>query len=227
MKLSIIMPVYNERRTIEEILKRVQAVDLEKELIVVDDGSVDGTRDTLRNYQNVDSIRVVFQDRNQGKGAAIRAGLAHVTGDVVVIQDADLEYDPADYPILLRPIQEGEAQVVYGSRLLNEEHPISAWRFYLGGRLLTLLANLLYRAGITDEPTCYKMFRTEVLKGLDLRCTRFEFCPEVTAKVRKRGIRIHEVPISYNPRKVYEGKKIGWRDGLEAIWTLVKYRFIH
>jgi glycosyltransferase involved in cell wall biosynthesis len=219
------MPVYNERATIEEILKRVQAVELPKELIVVDDGSVDGTREILNQYNN-NGVKVVFQDRNRGKGAAIRAGLAHATGDVVVIQDADLEYDPHDFKALIQPIREGRAEVVYGHRRLNKENPISAWRFYLGARFLTLLTNVLYRARISDEAACYKMFRTDVLKSLGLRCNRFEFCPEVTAKVRKRGIEIHEVPISYNPRKVYEGKKIGWRDGLQAIWTLIKYRFV-
>jgi len=225
LKLSVIIPVYNERDTIEEILARVQAVDVDKEIIVVDDGSKDGTRQVLSG-QATDEITVVFHDHNRGKSAAIRTGLAHATGDVIVIQDADLEYDPEDFLAMLRPIQDGRAQVVYGRRTLSKENPRSAWRFYLGARFLTFLTNLLYRADISDEATCYKMFRADVLKSIRLTSNRFEFCPEVTAKVRKRGIRIHEVPISYYPRKVHEGKKIGWRDGLEAIWTLVKYRFV-
>ncbi len=225
MKLSIIIPCYNEKDTILEILKRVEAVDLEKEIIVVDDNSTDGTQELLQGI-SPRRAKVISRDGPRGKGAAIREGLKHVTGDVVVIQDADLEYDPNDYYELVRPIEEGKASVVYGSRIRKHNNKISYLRYYWGGRLLTFITNILYKAGITDEPTGYKVFKTEALKGLDLKCMRFEFCPEVTAKLRKRGYQIYEVPISYYPRSLTAGKKIGWRDGLEAIWTLVKYRFV-
>jgi dolichol-phosphate mannosyltransferase len=226
MKLSIIMPVYNERSTIEEIIKRVSGVEgIEKELIIVDDFSTDGTRELLRRYQNNCNIEIVFHDKNIGKGMAIRAGLKKVTGDVVIIQDADLEYDPNDYLKLIKPIVEDEADVVYGSRLLSHKNKMSYLRYFIGGQIVTWLTNLLYGSSLTDEPTCYKLFRADILKSLRLNCKRFEFCPEVTAKVRKKGIKIIEVPISYEPRKIEEGKKIRWKDGLQAIWTLLKYRF--
>jgi dolichol-phosphate mannosyltransferase len=225
MKLSVIMPVYNEVATVAEIIRRVLAVDLSKELIVVDDGSTDGTRELLRQIPP-DVATILFHERNLGKGAAIRTGLGYATGEIVIIQDADLEYDPSEYPALVRPIVEGTAQVVYGSRLLRPENPYVGLRFYLAGRLLSLIANLLYGIRITDEPTCYKVFRREVLKGLNLQCTGFEFCPEVTAKVARRGIPIYEVPIRYTPRTVKEGKKVSWEDGLYAIWILLKYRFL-
>ena len=225
MKLSVIIPVYNEAATIAEIIRRVEAVQLPKELIIVDDGSTDGTRELLREIPP-DVGTVLFHERNVGKGAAIRTALEHVTGEIVIIQDADLEYDPNDYPALVRPIVEGTAQVVYGSRVLRPDNPYSHLRFYLGGRLLSVIANLLYGIRITDEPTCYKLFRRELLKGLNLQCRGFEFCPEVTAKVARRGIPIHEVPIRYAPRTIDEGKKVSWKNGLYAIWILVKYRFI-
>ncbi len=225
MKLSVIMPVYNEVGTIAEIVRRVQAVQLPKELIIVDDGSTDGTREFLRQLPP-DEATVLFHERNLGKGAAIRTALEHVSGEIVIIQDADLEYDPNDYPALVQPIVEGTAQVVFGSRVLRRDNPYSHLRFYVGGRLLSILANLLYGIRITDEPTCYKVFRREVIKGLNLQCRKFEFCPEVTAKVARRGIPIHEVPIRYSPRTLDQGKKISWKDGLVAIWALLKYRFI-
>jgi len=225
MKLSVIMPVYNEATTIAEIVRRVLAVELPKELVIVDDGSTDGTRELLRQIPP-DVATVLFHKCNQGKGAAIRTALEHVTGEIVIIQDADLEYDPNDYHALIRPIVEGTAQVVYGSRVLKADNPYSHLRFYLGGRLLSLLANLLYGLWITDEPTCYKVFRRELLKGLNLQCRGFEFCPEVTAKIGRRGIPIHEVPIRYAPRTIDEGKKISWKDGLYAVWILLKYRFV-
>jgi len=224
MKLSVIMPAYNEAGTIAEIVRRVLAVKLPKELIIVDDGSTDGTREFLRQLPP-DVAIVVFHERNLGKGAAIRTGLEHVSGEIVIVQDADLEYDPNDYPALIRPIVEGTAQVVYGSRQLRRDNPYSHLSFYLGGRLLSLIVNLLYGIHITDEPTCYKVFRRELLKGLNLQCRGFEFCPEVTAKVARRGIPIHEVPIRYSPRTLGQGKKISWKDGLYAIWILLKYRF--
>jgi len=225
MKLSVIMPVYNEAGTVAEIIRRVLAAPVQKELIIVDDGSTDGTREILRRLPS-DVATILYHECNQGKGAAIRTGLEHATGQLVLIQDADLEYDPNDYPALLRPALEGTAQVVYGSRVLRPDNPYSHLRFYLGGRLLSVIANLLYGIRITDEPTGYKLFRRELLKSLNLQCRGFEFCPEVTAKVARRGIPIHEVPIRYVPRTIDEGKKISWRDGLYAIWILVKYRFV-
>lgn len=227
MKLSIIIPVFNEKDTILEILRRVEAVDLsafncQKEIILVDDFSTDGTRQILASLQN--KYKVFFHEKNYGKGRAIRTGLQHATGDIVVIQDADLEYDPNDYLKLLAPIVEKGAKVVYGSRYLNRSEK-SGWLYYFGGRFLSVLANFLYRLKITDEPTCYKMFRADVLKGVTLECEGFDFCPEITAKVARQGINIVEVPISYHPRSVKAGKKIKLKDGLSAIWTLFKYRF--
>jgi len=224
MKLSVIMPVYNERTTIAEIVRRVLAVELPKELIIVDDGSTDGTRELLRQIP-AEVATVLFHERNLGKGAAIRTALERVTGEIVIIQDADLECDPNDYPALVRPIVEGTASVVFGSRVLRPDNPRLYLSFYLGGRLLSLIANLLYGIRITDEPCCYKVFRREVIKGLSLECRRFEFDPEVTAKIARRGIPIYEVPIRYTPRTIAEGKKMSWTDGLYAVWILVKYRF--
>jgi dolichol-phosphate mannosyltransferase len=226
MKLSIIMPVYNEKNTIEEIIRRVCAVaGIEKELIVVDDFSTDGTREFLKEYMDDCNIKVLFHDKNFGKGMAIRTGIKNVTGDMVIIQDADLEYDPNDYLKLIKPIVEDGADVVYGSRLLSHKNKMSYLRYFIGGQIVTWFTNLLYKSSLTDEPTCYKLFRADLLKSLRLNCKRFEFCPEVTAKVRKRRVKITEVPISYEPRKIKEGKKITWKDGLQAIWTLLKYRF--
>jgi len=224
--LSVIIPVFNERRTIEEILRRVKTVDIPKEVIIVDDGSTDGTRDYLRSLESRGGFKVLFQAKNMGKGAAIRKAISHVSGDIVIIQDADLEYDPQDYSEVIAPIVEGRVSVVYGSRYINPVNDLPLTRYKVGVLVLTAIANLLYSAGITDEATCYKAFKTEVLKSLPLRCKRFEFCPEVTAKVRKRGYRIEEVPISFHYRTVKEGKKIGWKDGLEAVLALIKYRFV-
>ncbi len=229
MKLSIVIPVFNEKSTIAEILKRIEAVDLEmeKEIIIVDDFSTDGTRDILKKL-DAGRYKIIFQEKNQGKGMALRTGFKEATGDFTVVQDADLEYDPNDFKILLNKILKENLQVVYGSRRLNrsyfhERH--SGHLFALGGIFLTWLTNFLYGTKITDEPTCYKMFRTDLLKSIDLDCVRFEFCPEITAKIAKRGIEIKEVPISYFPRHKNEGKKINWKDGLEAVITLLKYRF--
>jgi len=222
--ISVIMPVFNERDTIGEIVSRVQAVPLDKEILIIDDGSTDGTRQVLKDLK-VDNTKIVFHEKNQGKGAAIRTGLRLATGDMVIIQDADLEYDPMDYLRLVQVIQSGKAQVVYGSRILGSNSR-SYHRYYLGGRLLTWVTNILYGLNITDEPTCYKMFKKEVLDRIILDCTGFEFCPEVTAKVVRLGYAIHEVPISYHPRSFEEGKKIKWKDGLIGIWTLLKYRFL-
>ena len=225
MKLSVIVPVYNERETVREILERVRAVGVEKEIIVVDDGSTDGTRDILREEEGRGNVRVIYHPQNRGKGAAIRTGLEHATGDVVLIQDADLEYDPRDYPRLLQPILEGRAEVVYGSRFRGRCESMLFWHA-LGNKLLTLATNLIYGAALSDMETCYKAFKAEVIKSIPLRARRFEFEPEVTAKVLKRGYHIHEVPISYSGRKHHEGKKITWRDGFTALWTLIKYRFV-
>jgi glycosyltransferase involved in cell wall biosynthesis len=228
MKLSIIIPVYNEANTIAQILERVEGVDfgMEKEIIIVDDYSSDGTRDILKYYES--RYKISYHEKNYGKGTALRNGFALVSGDFVVVQDADLEYDPNDLLNLLEKIKEPDVAVVYGSRRLHRnylEARKSGHIFALGGIFLSWLTNLLYRTHISDEPTCYKMFRANLLPELDLKCERFEFCPEFTAKVAKKGIKIHEVPISYYPRHKDEGKKINWKDGLEAVWTLLKYRF--
>ncbi len=239
MKLSVIIPVYNERSTVLEILKKVQNVPVKKEIIVVDDGSTDGTREMLKQVHSPclpsstlrgeDSgggdIKIILKEKNEGKGAAIREGLRHISGDVVVIQDADLEYNPADWLKMLKVMKQKSAGVVYGSRILGKGEK-SSLSFYIGGRFLSFLTNLLYGTKITDEPTCYKMFKTEIIRSVDLKCKGFEFCPEVTAKVAKKGYRIYEVPIGYTPRKVMEGKKIRWQDGAVAIWTLIKQRFL-
>ncbi|MCX7840867.1 MAG: glycosyltransferase family 2 protein [Anaerolineae bacterium] len=222
MKLSILIPVYNERATILEILKRVQAAPYEKEIIAVDDGSTDGTRELLAQAQGV---TVLYHDRNRGKGAAIQTALAHATGDIVIIQDADLEYDPRDYKQLIEPIIEGRAKVVYGSRFLGPRMAMFFWHM-VANKALTLMTNILYDAILSDMETGYKAFRADVIKGMRLRSRRFDFEPEVTAKILKRGIRIFEVPISYYGREYSEGKKIGVKDGFVAIWTLLKYRFV-
>lgn len=222
MKLSVLVPVLNEEKSIQAVLDRVLAVAVEKEVIVVDDGSTDGTWDALQPYAS--RSKLLRHPNNRGKGAAIRTALPHVTGDIVITQDADLEYDPEDYPSLIQPILEGRADVVYGSRLLHGKSPSAGLSFYLGGRFLTWLANRLYGLRITDEPTGYKVFRTEVIRRLPLKSEGFEFCPEVTALVALSGIPIVEVPISYHPRSVAEGKKIRWRDGWIAIRTLLRYR---
>jgi glycosyltransferase involved in cell wall biosynthesis len=225
MKLSVIIPVYNEENTIQEILRQVRAVGLAHEIIVVDDGSTDRTRALLQAEAAVPGTTVILQGRNCGKGAAVRTGFDRATGDILLIQDADLEYDPRDYPALLRPIEEGRVKVVYGSRFLGPRTAMFFWHM-LGNKVLTLVTNVLYNAMLSDMETCYKVFRADVIKGMALRSRRFEFEPEITAKVLKRGHRIFEVPISYYGREYAEGKKITWRQGPKAMWTLVKYRFI-
>jgi len=223
MKVSVIIPVYNEKATVLEIVKRVEALPIDKEIIVVDDGSTDGTREVLQALP-AERARVLLHDGNIGKGAAIRTGLAQATGDIITIQDADLEYDPRDLLSLIRPIIEGKADVVYGSRFTGERKNMFFWH-WVGNRFLTLVTDILYDTTLSDMETCYKMFKAEVIKGIDLKCRRFEFEVEVTAKVLKAGHRIYEVPISYAGREFHEGKKITWKDGITALWYLLKYRF--
>ncbi len=218
MKLSVIIPVYNERGYILEIIAAVQAVPVQKEVIVVDDGSTDGTRDLLKNGQG---FTVILHDRNSGKGAAIRSGLAVVTGDVVVIQDADLEYSPQDYGTLLKPVKEGKTRVVYGSRILGQGEFLTA--SYFANRTLTLLTNLLFGSRLTDMETCYKVIQADLLQSLELISSRFEIEPEITCKILKKKERIVEVPITYRGRT--RGKKIGPKDGVQAIWNLLKWKF--
>ena len=224
MKLSILIPIYNERATILEIVKRVQAVPFEKEIIAVDDGSTDGTRELLPQVEQ-QGVIVLHHERNQGKGAAIVTALQRATGDIIVIQDADMEYDPRDYKQLIEPIIEGRAKVVYGSRFMGPRMAMFFWHM-LANKMLTLMTNILYDAILSDMETGYKAFRADIIKGMQLRSHRFDFEPEVTAKVLKRGIRIFEVPISYYGREYTEGKKIGMKDGFIAIWTLLKYRLV-
>lgn len=225
-KLSIIIPAYNEYKTIGVILKRIKKVPLrgvEKEIILVDDASTDGTTDFLKKNKD-SSIKVLYHDKNMGKGAAIRTGLKHATGHIIIIQDADLEYDPKDYHKLIEPILKGKADVVYGSRLLGQKAIYSKFAYYAAGRSLTILANILYGINITDEPCGYKVFKANIIKNIHLKCKRFEFCPEITAKISKKHIKIFEVPAHYTPRSREEGKKIKFKDWLEAVYTLIRYR---
>ncbi|HNS49799.1 MAG TPA: glycosyltransferase family 2 protein [Anaerolineae bacterium] len=229
MRLTIIMPVYNERATLREIIRQVRAValpdEMEKEILAVDDGSTDGSTEILADEAHSGDLRVLRHPTNLGKGAAIRTGITQATGDILIIQDADLEYDPCDYPSLVTPITRGEQAIVYGSRFSGSPHKMLFWHS-LGNRLLTLTTNLLYGAVLSDMETCYKAFRADVVRGIPLRSRRFEFEPEITAKVLKRGHHILEVPISYRGRDFHQGKKITWRDAPIAFWTLLKYRFV-
>ena len=224
-KLSVIVPVFDERNTVVEIVRRMRAVVLpvDLEIVIVDDGSTDGTGDVLRQLAD-STVRIVLHEHNKGKGAAIRTGLEKVTGDLVLIQDADLEYDPEDWPKLLAPVLRGKAQVVYGSRFTGERRNM-LFLHWMGNRFLSLTTNVLYNTTLSDMETCYKLFDRSVIDGITIRASRFEFEPEITAKILRRGIRIYEVPISYTGREFDEGKKITWRDGFIALWTLVKYRF--
>lgn len=228
LTLSVIIPCYNELTTIEPVLDRVEEIGLASEILIVDDGSTDGTRDVLRKIeaQQRPNVRIVYHDHNQGKGAALVTGFSHASGDIFLIQDADLEYDPREYPTLLKPLHEGIAQVVYGSRFLGG--PRKAMNFWnmVANKILTLTTNVLYNAILSDMETCYKVFLADVVRDMVIHAHGFDFEPEFTAKVLKQGIRIYEVPISYNGREWTEGKKISWTDGPIAMWTLVKYRFV-
>jgi len=226
MKLSVIIPVYNEVQNIEEILKRVKGTALAWEIVVVDDDSQDGTRDLLQKLDGKDGLRIILHDRNQGKGAAVRTGLQAARGDILLIQDADLEYSPHDYPVLLQPIEEGIAEVVYGSRFLGGPRRATMFWHMIANYLLTFMTNILFDTILSDMETGYKVFRREVVDGMKLRANRFNFEPEFTAKVLKRHYRIYEVPISFNPRDYSEGKKIKFHDAFDAVWTLLKYRFV-
>ena len=224
MKLSVIIPVYNEESTIQEVLAKVRAVELEKEIIIVDDGSTDRTAEILQTEQTKDEITVVYNSLiNIGKGAAVRIGIEHVTGDIVIIQDADLELDPNEYTRLVQSIFQRKADVVYGSRFKLKNQ--GTLKQIIANRCLTLLTNILYGTHLTDMETAYKVFRADVLKSIRLRCTGFEFEPEITAKISRLGYTIHEIPIAYHPRTIEEGKKIRWWDGVIAVYCLLKYRF--
>ena len=225
MKLSIIIPVYNEKDSILTLIEQVKGTPFEKEIIVVDDCSTDGTRELLQKIEDTGTV-VLYHDKNQGKGAAVRTGLEHVTGDVIIFQDADLEYSPSDYPRLVEPIIEGKADVVYGSRYLKKNQ----WgyrRLYWGNRFLTIITNFLYKASLSDMEVGYKVFRASAIKAINIKSNSFDMEPEITAKMLKKGLQILEVPISYNGRSYDEGKKIHWKDGFRAIYTLVKFRFVN
>lgn len=225
MKVSVVMPVYNEAATIDEVVARVQAVPIEKEIIMIDDGSNDGTRHRLTEIEKqYENVRVILHPHNRGKGAALRTGFDHVTGDIVIIQDADLEYDPQDYLELVKPIIEGKADVVYGSRFRGKPENMSL-SHYLGNRFLTFVSNLVNGLKLSDMETCYKVFKPEILEGMTLKSDRFDFEPEFTAKIARKRLRVCEVPIRYYGRTHAEGKKISWRDGIAALFTIIRFRF--
>ncbi|NQT96043.1 MAG: glycosyltransferase family 2 protein [Candidatus Omnitrophica bacterium] len=244
MKLSVLIPVYNEAKTLSDVIKSVSSVDIDKEIIIVDDGSTDGSKDLLdTRYKGAPGIKILFHEANMGKGAAIKTALKHATGDIIIIQDADLEYNTNDYLKLVKPIEDKRASVVYGSRFVYVHRWLWMWHWfqnrflgkhyeirYLSHFLAILsfnfLIRILYNANITDEATCYKVFRADIIKSINLKATGFEFCPEITAKVLKLGHKIYEVPIRYHPRTLEEGKKIRWTDGVYALWVLIKYRFV-
>jgi len=227
MRITVIIPVFNEKHTILEILSRVQKTGIPDEILVIDDGSKDGSREILNELDCSNNIKVIFHEHNQGKGAAIVKGFQNASGDVVIIQDADLEYDPREYPILMKPIEEGVADVVYGSRFLGAPRRAVMFWHMVANKILTLLTNILYNTILTDMETGYKVFRIEVVKDMKIKARRFDFEPEFTAKILKRKFRIYEVPISFNPRDYSEGKKIKLSDAFVAIWTLVKFRFVN
>ncbi|NOZ63498.1 MAG: glycosyltransferase family 2 protein [Caldiserica bacterium] len=230
MKVSIIIPVYNEAATVEKIVEKVWNLPIEKELIIVDDGSTDGSREIIKSiedkYKDKKDMKFIYHQENKGKGEAIKNALKLIEGDIVVIQDADMELDPAEIPSLIEPIKQGKARVVYGARYIKPEQRKRPFLRNLANYILSLTVTLLYRHKITDEAAGYKVFLASVIKDIPLNCRGFEFCPEITAKVLKRGEKILEVPVSYDPRTAEEGKKICWKDGFKALWTLFKYRFV-
>lgn len=226
MKLSIVIPVYNERATVSQIIARCRALPLDKEIVVVDDGSSDGTREILKGEEGVGGVRVIMHEKNRGKGAAVRTGIEAAVGDILVIQDADLEYMPEEFPALIQPIAEGWADVVYGSRFMGT-HRVFKVVHFMGNKFLTYVTNILYDTMLSDMETCYKAFRAEIIKSLKLKSDRFNFEPEITAKIfKKKKLRVYEMPISYHGRDYDEGKKITWFDGIPALWALIKYRFV-
>ena len=225
MKLSIVIPVYNEFASIQEILRRVEETTFEKEIILVDDFSTDGTLEVLKVYETRPGYKVLYHSRNKGKGAALRTGFAESRNDIIVVQDADLEYSPADYPKLLEPILDGRADVVYGSRFLGGPHRVMFFWHYIGNKILTLLSNIFTNLNLTDMETGYKVFKRSVLDSMKFKCNRFGFEPEFTSKIAKKNLRVYEVPISYSGRDYTEGKKIGWKDGVAALWYILKFRF--
>lgn len=226
MKLSVVIPIFNEKYTIAEILRKVQSTRLASEIILVDDGSTDGTREILQSLDPSPDLIVLYHEKNRGKGAALRSGFQKASGDVILVQDADLEYNPAEYPALLEPIECGQADVVYGSRFLGSKRRVAMFWHMVANQLLTLATNVLYNSILSDMETGYKVFRGDLLRSVRLRSNRFDFEPEITAKVLKRKARLFEVPISFNPREYDQGKKINLRDAFTAIWALVKYRFM-
>ncbi len=225
MKLSIVIPVYNERASIKDVVHRVEAVDYDKEIILIDDCSTDGSREILEEYKDRSGFHVLFHARNRGKGAALRTGFSHATGDVIVIQDADLEYDPTDYPVLLKPIIDGRADVVYGSRFLGGPHRVLFYWHSVGNKFLTTLSNMFTNLNLTDMETGYKVFSKKVIDSITLKCDRFGFEPEITSKIARKNFRVYEVPISYSGRDYSEGKKITWKDGMAALWFIIRFRF--
>jgi len=224
MKISVVIPTYNEVDTIREIISRVQAVDMDKEIIIVDDGSTDGTKEALEALESTQNLSVLYHKQNRGKGAALQTGFEAVSGDIIVIQDADLEYDPREYQRLLEPILDGRADVVYGSRFLGGPHRVLFFWHYVGNKLITLLSNALTNLNLTDMETCYKVFRSRILQDFVLKSNRFGFEPEFTVKIAKKGFRIYEVPIGYSGRDYSEGKKITWRDGIAAVFLILWYK---
>ena len=225
LKLSIVIPIYNERDSLRTVVSKVEAVDYDKEIILIDDYSTDGTRDVLKEYEGRENFQVLYHDYNQGKGAALRTGFSKTQGEVIIIQDADLEYNPIDYGILLKPILDGRADVVYGSRFLGGTHRVLFFWHYLGNKFLTTLSNMFTNLNLTDMETGYKVFTKRVNNSLTFTCDRFGFEPEFTAKVAKNKFKVYEVPISYSGRDYSEGKKITWKDGFAAIWYIIKFRF--
>ncbi|MBT3515608.1 MAG: glycosyltransferase family 2 protein [Nitrospina sp.] len=225
MKLSIVIPVYNEKKTLSELVSRVEAVNLEKEIIIIDDASTDGTRDLLKKYEGQERFKVIYQSKNAGKGSALRAGFEKAEGEIIIVQDGDLEYDPKEYPQLIKPILDGRADVVYGSRFLGGTHRVFFFWHYVGNKVLTTISNMCTNLCLTDMETGYKIFRREVLDAFTLKCNRFGFEPEFTSKVARHSFRVYEVPISYSGRGYEEGKKIDWKDGVAALWFIFRFRF--